>query len=297
MVTAIKKKYDSELLKLQKYKTPECFPYINKSGKKYEMYFHNNYKKFLLDLMKDIEGAEEAYNSGAGGELKEHTKVGIQIPPKMLSVASSSRFCFLSLKNLNPEIFGAKKGSKSIEFEKKLHILDKGTPPHMDAFYDAEDYELYFECKCHEMFDYHPIELSTKYFSDNLLRSKELKVIKETEFKKVIDPVSFGITTDKTNLIFDIKQLLTHLMGIQQNKKKKAKLIYFYFIPDAIEKNEVFTSKIQGLYSEAKKIFTCDFIQEFIKDKEIEIELYVQTSNIVENATRENTIRKYPVLK
>lgn len=110
---------------------------------------------------------------------------------------------------------------------------------------------VFFECKCHEIFDYHPIKLSKRYFdsSKDLITKyipKKYLTIKDKYI--TINSVVFGVT----NFAFDIKQLLTHLMGIACNKKaKKCDLIYFYAFPDM---KDIQNNKIIALIEKIKKM-------------------------------------------
>lgn len=173
----------------------------------------------------------------------------------------------------------------------------------MDAYYESDGGYYFFECKCHEQFDGHKLQLSDSYFGKGLIvdkiqpsyflkdvykkNSKTGKISKYREY----DPAAFGLPK---NPRFDIKQLLTHVMGTQSrlksemekgNKIREAKLIYFYFIPDAALQNEHIKQVIDQLYVEARLAFEsvrkmCDFI--------IQFELYVFHGDKVETASKSN---------
>lgn len=264
---------------------------------KYDAYFTDDYLRWLLNekMPKDV---RKAYKEGAGKELS-YGKKGE--PPSMLSVASSSRFCFLSLIESDLSAFGVKNKAGDIEFEKKLPITS-GTPPHMDAYYMGEEEEYFFECKCHEQFDDHPIELAASYFDKDLLVCRIPKgYVHGPKTKKVngknwryfeVDQEAFGL--DKRAL-FDIKQLLTHLMGIdKKHQKKHAKLIYFYFIPAIVRKeNAAIDDLTNRLIEEIKTVFASDIIQGFLHNekRDIELELYFLTSDDVQTASQDNVER------
>lgn len=66
----------------------------------------------------------------------------------MASVASSSRFCYLALKD-GAEAIG---GTGDVVFEKECKIKGVGgTAPQLDAYVASEN--IFVEAKCHEMFD------------------------------------------------------------------------------------------------------------------------------------------------
>ena len=164
----------------------------------------------------------------------------------------------------------------------------------MDAYYEDDTGFYFFECKCHEQFDSHPINLRTSYFSQGLI----VDSLKEEDFLEkdkpiddrlynVIKPSAFGI--NKGNPRFDIKQFLTHIMGIQNKIKdsdKPATLIYYYFIPKNVKKNKAIESIIDELESEIKTIFNAPFFEQC--RQRIKFKLYVQYSERVETANGSN---------
>lgn len=302
----LKSKYDLFLCMLE---DKDKFPYSNE----YPCYFKS---EVLDEYIAEMGAAKDAYDKGAGGELKAHKnkKTGKIVPPKMLSVASSSRFCYLLFRNgiPNPEIFGQTGESGTIEFEKELPILDKGTPPHMDAYYNGDKYELFFECKCHEFFDSHGIQLSKSY--KDKLQSYFPQILEKAVEKEVTRTDDNGNTyktqvyeieahevyelfnVKKYGLCFDIKQLLTHLMGIISRKEqtKPAKLIYIYNIPQIAQEHADFKAKIKKLFEQAKSIFESEVIRGFATDKNIELSLFVYNDDTVKPMSAENLTQIIP---
>lgn len=275
---------------------------------KYDVYFEPSiFNKEVVSTMSKSD--YKSYGSGAGGELKEHVnKKGETIPASMSSVGSSSRFCYLSLRNSNLLPFGITKSDNNIRFEEKLHIsgVEGGIPPHMDAFYENEGNYYFFECKCHEQFDNHKLKLSDSYFDKNLIVDKIDKSFFIQNIHKVnkktgktstyreYSPGAFGLPS---NPRFDIKQFLTHIMGIESKIKseiekgikiKDVKLIYFYFIPDSALKNDDIRNVISTLFSEVRIAFTS---LKRICSTDIKFELYVEYGNKVETASK-NNVRK-----
>ena len=288
-LASIKKEYDNVLKELENRK--------DDFRDDYDVYFKKNiFEKEIVNKMYDDD--KERYVKGAGHELSEHKKDGKVLPPDMSSVASSSRFCYLSLKDTDFSVFGIKDKTFRRIFEEKMPIT-QGTPPHMDCYYVDDDELVCFECKCHEQFDNHDIKLAESYFKNDRLVSKidEKYIIGRVEeedkrgkkyFKKVIDP---KVVCLSSNPRFDVKQFFTHLMGIQKRlrelKKQKARLIYYYFIPNEVLKNEKIKAVIDDLYSDIRKVCNSQFIKDNVK--KISIELYVQFSNVVESASGDNT--------
>lgn len=294
-LSSVKREYDLLLKALEN--RPSAF---RNDG--YDVYFEESvFQDEIVSKMSDED--KKSYDNGAGGELKEHDHEGKMVPPSMSSVASSSRFCYLSLKDSDFTAFGIKNIKKNRVFEEHLPITC-GTPPHMDCYLECENELCCFECKCHEQFDEHTIGLAVSYFKKDRIVLKipeEFIVEKNKKVNKsiqhIISSKAFGINE---NPMFDIKQLLTHIMGIQARQEKirhskekrdiPARLIYFYFIPDkVVNSSSDVNDAINQLYKEIETVFNCQIIKENIKN--ITLELYVQFSDKVETATK-NNVRK-----
>ena len=294
-LSKLKRNYDLSLKKLEN--RPEAF-----RSDTYDVYFKDAIFQEEIVLKMSPEDLE-SYDEGAGGELKEHLNGQ---PASMSSVASSSRFCYLSLKDTDFKVFGISNIKHRRKFEQKLPIV-RGTPPHMDCYAECENELCFFECKCHEQFDSHQIILSESYFSKDrivtkipdkyfLEKHKKITTDERVSYCNVISPEAFGLTRDPR---FDVKQFLTHIMGISAKQKKlctlqkttiPARLIYFYFIPDAVlESNKDIENVISQLYKEIKTVFDSQIIKNNVKN--MAFELYVQFSNCVATAS-ENNVRR-----
>ena len=270
------------------------FPY----SQKYPLYFRKHILSNLIrNMRKDV---YQAYKKGAGHELDEGPN---GIPPKFLSIGSSSCFCFTSL-DIN-EYINEKEGAdffshegeniKRTYFEKQLPVLeDSSIPPHMDAYAKTTKREYFFECKCHEMFDIHPLILSKKYFGtgrDLVVDYIPKQYLKEDGGMIAIDPSVFGVK----ETVFDIKQLLTHLMGIACNKtKKECDLIYFYSFPmeQDIEDSRI-TEVIDKVKSDAIKIFESEIIMNYCLKHNITLRMYGHHSAYQSAANESNSYRIY----
>ena len=235
---------------------------------------------------------------GAGGELIEKRgRYGIT-PPKMASVASSSRFCYLALRNGTDALTPYKNiNANEIEFEKECRIFNDGTAPQLDAFVADEECNIYVEAKCHEIFGSHKVELKNKYLEcfekDDSLR-KALEFADKNNDNFVLPLSLFGI--DKPSSRFDIKQLICHLLGIkEQNKGKRAKLVYLFFEPsafndqDAALVNEVFNE----LANETKLIFNSDIIRNYCNANNIDLTALKEKSRVMEPLNKSNTFNLY----
>ena len=266
-----------------------------KLSKEYELYYSKNeFESFLTDMQCNYPSAFEKYDSGKGSELKEQYVCGVARPPKMASVASSSRFCYLALRD-GGDGFGC---NGAVEFEKGCEIKGiRGNAPQLDAFFSES--EIYIEAKCHEIFDKHTIVMSEKY--RDLICDEEngfgLGVCICADGKNFeISPSSLGI--DKDSTIFDIKQFLCHLMGIACEKAPDdtAKLVYLFFKPKT--KDEKVQAEIDMLFEnlkcEIETLFECDKIKNFISKNKIILEAVAEYSDVMETLNKDNIVYIYP---
>ena len=298
LLKELKNEYDETLkrsyLKLGNGFFNANFPYSSK----YPLYFKKHILGNLIeDMRKDV---YLAYKEGSGHELDEGPN---GIPPKFLSIGSSSCFCFTSL-DINEYInekegadFFSREGEriKRTYFEKQLPILnDDSIPPHMDAYAKTTKREYFFECKCHEMFDAHSIKLSKKYFGtdkDLVVDYIPRQYLKEDGEMIDINPSIFGVT----ETVFDIKQLLTHLMGITCNKtKKECDLIYYYSFP--MEK-DIEDERIKEVINKTKedsiKIFESEIIKKYCIKHGITIRMFGHHSAFHYAASKRDTYQIY----
>ena len=250
------------------------------NGQNYDLYYANScFKTFVEDMEKNYLQHYTKYDKGKGSELESHDGK----PPKMASVGSSSRFCYLALRDV-----------VGVEFEKSCSFQRGGIPPQLDAYILQEYCDIFVEVKCHEIFDSHKIKMKNKY----LTHFKENDIFPEIVLnataggEEFTAPLSlFGI--DKESSRFDVKQFICHLLGIAENTgEKPAKLVYLFFIPDVEDeqtKKEIkeFFDLLQG---EIKAIFTSEPIVKFCKDNNICLSAIAEKSKTMETLTTENTV-------
>ena len=272
-------------------KGKDDFPY----SEKYPLYL----KRHLLDYYVSLMNVDtyNAYRYGEGKELEEGVRGR---PPKFLSVASSSRFCFTSLdirkdtKAGEGADFFALKGERihAVYFEKPLPILGdlaKGHPS-MDAYAVSEDTEYFFECKCQEMFGPHQITLSPSYFrsgEDLIVSHVPEEYLSRPGRDYEISPRAFGLEA----LYFDAKQFLTHLMGIKRNAKAKRKeFIYYYFLPCDIYLTDPKAKEVvEQTLLDAMKVFSCSWVQEYCQKENIHLTLAVKRGDFFHPSSKDNT--------
>lgn len=235
---------------------------------------------------------------GAGGELIEKPGRYGLTPPKMASVASSSRFCYLALRNGTDALVENKFISgNDVEFEKECRIFSTGTAPQLDAFIADSECNIYIEAKCHEIFDSHKVVLKNKYleyFEKDAILCKALKDAKKGIEEFVLPLSLFGIETSSSR--FDIKQLICHLLGIkEQNQEQRVKLIYMFFEPitDNTEDTALIYKTFEELKTEIELIFKSSIIKNFCSANNIELSAIKEKSKIMEPLSTNNTEKIY----
>ena len=283
-----KAEFDNIILKnhISKESTDK-FGYAIDDGRIYENYYT---KVAFLEFSEEMSDTHQnEYDAGSGSELTSYTRNGKLIPPKMACVASSSRFCYLALKD----------GSNAInatgipEFEKKCPISNiNGYPPHLDAYFRNEN--IYVEAKCHEIFDDHKHELKISYW-DNIYdcRGKDIKTfaLPKPKTKPMghfdIPFKSFGY--EKTPRRFDFKQFLCHLLGISCNTSNRpATLVYLFFKPQNEEHQTRIDAIFDELISEIRIAFNNTYVKEFCNKHGITLKAVAELSKTMEALTSEN---------
>ena len=200
------------------------YGYIIDGKKPYENYMSNETWKVFLNQMSDLH--RHQFDDGDGGELKEKNN----LPPKMASYGSSSRFIY-QCSNIIPDFC----------FEMKLPTK-VGGPANLDGFLSNEDIDIYVEAKCREIYGHTKQEISIAY-------KKVFDCISEMHAEFSYDESSCNDArhflcafkyNNKEIVHFDIKQLICHFLGITadilENKQtKKIRFVYLIFNPNSIE--------------------------------------------------------------
>lgn len=272
----------------------DCFTYKIDNREYPEYYNKKTFDSFVNTMKDNYPEHYRKYREGKGSELIEKNSRYGKMPPKMASVASSSRFCYLALKDgTDALIDGRYITSDEVEFEKKCEIFkNSATSPHLDAYIADEKCDVYIEAKCHEIFDSHKVIMKAaylKYFKDKNIFSDIVSIVGESEEDFSIPLELFGINDETTKL--DIKQLICHLLGIaEQNKGKPVKLVYMFFKPVVDDKDVAGNIKdiFDELKEEIKVIFGCRIIREFCKANNIELMAIAEESRVMGKLTKEN---------
>lgn len=114
----------------------DCFGY-EIEDKSYDIYYNKEaYNKFISKMQNGkYNKFYNQYNHGKGSELKEKRNM----PPKMASVASSSRFCYLALRDGYKQF----NNSEDIIFEHSCRIKGINATANLDAYIPKAN--IYFE--------------------------------------------------------------------------------------------------------------------------------------------------------
>ncbi len=263
----------------------DLFGYVI-NDKVYPSYYNNNvFSSFVYQMMNYYPLHYEKYSAGKGSELKPQNST----PPKMASVASSSRFCYIALRDC-----------ASVDFEHACPIkgIKGGTPPQMDAY--IKESNTFIEVKCHEIFDEHTIKLSSQYY--------EMLFGDDNDFGFSSKPVNTGTVFEISRSQFcvndeqqmvDIKQLICHLLGIgsHKNKDEPATLVYLFFIPKVYNEKE--KAEIDSVFCELKKEIEAIFgndnspIKSFAIKNNIQLKAIAQFSEVMSPLNAENMIYLY----
>jgi hypothetical protein len=280
----LKKEFNQELVTVN----PNIeFGYKMENGCQYDNYLSNNsFSDFLKEMENNYNEIYKSFKNGDGKELEEKLMRGKLTPPKMASIASSSRFAYLIFRKMNPELFGQITGNETnydIIFEGKLKsILNISfAKPNIDVILKSKDTIVFIEVKCQEILDSHKAIFPKSYkdslekiFGDNnvSINSKN-KIELSTTIKQ-----------------FDIKQSICHILGIYNfvySNDKRASIksneieiewtsdmenIYFvnlFFNPQKLN-NSNLTKAYQNAISEAKKEPIEDYFKKLLESNKVD---------------------------
>lgn len=260
-------------------------------GKTYKNYYTKEvFEKFKNTMEKSYSEYYKDYDIGTGSEFKEKKGKYGWMPPKMASVASSSRFCYLALRDGAQALGG---DNVKFEYECIIEDIEAKTYPQLDAY--IEESHTFVEAKCHEIFDSHKIKMSKKY--EKYLTKDFGITLGEDQKNSIFEiPLSeFGI--EKSTSRFDIKQLLCHLIGIKSEKKRlevdEVTLTYLFFKPKTNDENvnEQIDEVFEELTDEINKIFSNKHICRFISNNNIHLNAVAEYSEIMEPLNSTNIIK------
>ena len=198
----------------------------------YDAYLENAcWENFKMNIKRMYPEAYEKFNEGSGKELEER-KVGRYIfPPKMASFGSSSRMIYILSKDI-----------PGFQFEEKLPTTVGGIA-HMDGFLEKESEYIFVEAKCREPYvkKDNIIEVKYKELYQYITESDTTPVCCKIEDRPGGKMKVFFQSGDTHIEYFDIKQMISHLLGIGtallngRYEEKAIRFLYLLFNPTKIE--------------------------------------------------------------
>lgn len=214
------------------------------SDRQYENYIDNeNWSVFVEEMKTKYPLAYAEYGEGSGDELGIK-KVG-KYPPKMASYGSSSRMIYLLSRDI-----------EGFQFEKKLPTTVGGIA-NMDGFLQSENIQFFVEAKCREPYSPKSYVIDRKY--EALYRYIDAEPSVDIKCNiAIIDDEKMQVQFVAQGTIitaFDIKQMISHLLGIATKKlnnptEEKIKFLYLLYNPTNIKiVNPKHTERIMAAYN------------------------------------------------
>lgn len=214
------------------------------SDRQYENYIDNeNWSVFVEEMKTKYPLAYAEYGEGSGDELGIK-KVG-KYPPKMASYGSSSRMIYLLSRDI-----------EGFQFEKKLPTTVGGIA-NMDGFLQSENIQFFVEAKCREPYSPKSYIIDRKY--EALYRYIDAEPSVDIKCNiAIIDDEKMQVQFVAQGTIitaFDIKQMISHLLGIATKKlnnptEEKIKFLYLLYNPTNIKiMNPKHTERIMAAYN------------------------------------------------
>lgn len=214
------------------------------ADRQYENYIDNEtWMDFVAEMRNNYPSAYAEYGEGSGDELGIK-KIG-RFPPKMASYGSSSRMIYLLSRDI-----------KGFQFEKKLPTTVGGIA-NMDGFLQGEGKQFYIEAKCREPYSPKSYIIDRKY--EDLYRYIDAEPTVDLKCNITIlddDKMQVQFVAQGTVITaFDIKQMISHLLGIATAKlnnptEEKIRFLYLLYNPSNIKiVNPKHTEKIMAAYN------------------------------------------------
>lgn len=208
-----------------------------KTGRCYNRYMSNEgWNNFLTEISEEH---RKQYEDGDGGELKEG-----KYPPKMACYGSSSRIIYTLLK-----------GVYGIKFEHPLKTYVGGRSANLDVYLRVDNTDILVEAKCREIYAKHyKVKSSREYCKvyehirnkhDNFSFDKEDVNDNNGNVDRRVYNYSF-FYNNKPIVRFDIKQLMSHFLGIaagvlELRVKDNIRFVYFIYNPKELQNMDLET--------------------------------------------------------
>ena len=214
------------------------------SERQYENYIDNEkWSAFVEEMKTEYPLAYAEYGEGSGDELGIK-KIG-KYPPKMASYGSSSRMIYLLSRDI-----------EGFQFEKKIPTTVGGIA-NMDGFLQSENIQFFVEAKCREPYSPKSYIIDRKY--EALYRYIDAKPSVDIKCNiTIIDDEKMQVQFVAQGTIitaFDIKQMISHLLGIATKKlnnptEEKIRFLYLLYNPTRIKiVNPKHTERIMAAYN------------------------------------------------
>ena len=182
------------------------------------------------------------YGQGSGGELEP--KNGR--PPKMASVASSSRMIY----ELSRDIPG-------FVFEKQLTTVLSGIA-NLDGYLEKEDTRIFVEAKCREPYGHKAIQTIKRNYKPvySYLREKMPRVfscvmedLPDEEMRTVFFCRGEAVAS------FDIKQMISHMLAVANEAlhggtEKKILFLYLLFDPSGLPLSDGCRAEVERIHAD-----------------------------------------------
>ena len=182
------------------------------------------------------------YGQGSGGELEP--KNGR--PPKMASVASSSRM-----------IYELSKDVPGFVFEKQLTTVLSGIA-NLDGYLEKEDTRIFVEAKCREPYGHKAIQTIKRNYKAvySYLREKMPRVfscvmeeLPDEEMRTVFFCRGEAVAS------FDIKQMISHMLAVanealRSGTEKKILFLYLLFNPRGLSLPDECREEVARIYAD-----------------------------------------------
>ena len=214
------------------------------SERQYENYIDNEkWSAFVEEMKTEYPLAYAEYGEGSGDELGIK-KIG-KYPPKMASYGSSSRMIYLLSRDI-----------EGFQFEKKIPTTVGGIA-NMDGFLQSENIQFFIEAKCREPYSPKSYIIDRKYEALYRYIDAEPSVDIKCNITTIDDEkmqVQF-VAQGTIITAFDIKQMISHLLGIATKKlnnptEEKIRFVYLLYNPTSIKiVNPKHTERIMAAYN------------------------------------------------
>lgn len=204
-------------------------------GRKYDRYMSNEgWERYLAEMSEDH---RKQYVDGDGGEIKEKRGRWGMYPPKMACYGSSSRIIYTCLREVG-----------GIKFEHQLPTRVGSRPANLDAYLNADIRDIFIEAKCREIYAKHSKVRASIGYNDVYKHISEYHnsfsfgadIISDNQGVKDKNNYNYRFFYNNKPVIrFDIKQLVSHFLGIAAGVlegivKNNIRFVYFIYKPNKL---------------------------------------------------------------